>query len=205
MIMYEPKVENDSMFISIENLFISEEDKNVFLVGSDYAQIKFDKFENKNRNPADFYGFTAASLSNIKKLRDLSSTIYTFSAQNKNGMKLEDILSEIKLALQKNPNSRRMLLRFANPVKEYLRSEKDGNVDISCLLNIHYRKDGATMIFRALDLKDEFLLDLLTLYWFFLKPVYEGKINIKIFASTVQNIDCLKDRLGRLHENKFIS
>jgi hypothetical protein len=68
-------------------------------------------------------------------------------------------------------NNRRCFLRIANNFNRYYLSEKN-NFDVSCLAAIHYYQNKPRIIFRASDIKNELYTDIITIYNFFIKPVY---------------------------------
>jgi len=53
-------------------------------------------------------------------------------------------------------------------------------------------------VFRASDVKDELIYDVLTLYSFFIVPVTNAPVCLSIYSTTAQNIDSFDDFLGYL-------
>ena len=165
---------------SWENWFTGEE--------YNYLRAKDLAFMNADTNPSNFCGFDRPSLRNLEKLNHLPATIYTHAVEIQNGFPLSHLLDNIKEMLENTPKTRRCVLRLANPLIDYYDSTKKP-VDVSCLAFIHFTHAGARLVFRASDVKNELIPDILTINKHFLKPVYGSlPYNITVFSSTAQNI-----------------
>lgn len=186
-----PQYENDSYLIRLSAFFLSDALIKKMLK-DDYIYLKYEKFKNKDISTQGFEKFSnRPSLSNISSLDDVSGSIYTYKVGVENNKSYEHILNDIKYRFIKHPNTRRMMVRIANDFSEYDQSVEYAK-DVSCLNLIHYLKNEAKLVFRASDIQNELIADIITIYDFFLKPIYNVPINIEIFASTAQNINTLK-------------
>lgn len=159
-------------------------------MGLEYYMAKRKAFANVNTSPEVFRDFSnRPSLRNIGDMKSLDATIYTNACSvNNGGIPYTELMEMIK---QNMSNAgRRMVLRFANSASTYIESLSDKTIDVTCLSMIHYLPTQANLIFRASDIKNELLIDILTIYEFFLQPVYNegGLRKMQIYASTGQNI-----------------
>lgn len=181
-----PEVENDSYLIILEDFCLSHSELDKLIESDEYLKIKSDAFVSKNTSSNLFLKFKdRPSLRNLKENQKLETTIYTISAEDKNEMVLEDMLYNIRQNIE--TGSRRMVIRLANPFKDYYNSLTE-TVDVSCCTTMHFLKDKVTLTFRASDIKNELFEDIITIYESFIKPVYGRKsINIEIFCSCSQN------------------
>ena len=135
------------------------------------------------------------ALRNLDKLADLRGSIYTTTCMIRNGMGYEQMIMKAQTAKQTN----RCVFLFANNFSEYCESTKlHSDLDVSCLNLIHYNKDNVQIVFRASDMKNEFMTDFVTIYDFFIKPVYNRKVLISFFMSTVQNCISFDENMERL-------
>ena len=202
-ILKHPSYENDSYLIRLENFSISEKSLTSLLKEDAYLLTKYEKFKNEDISTNVFIKFTdRPSLRNIENLDNLQGSVYTSKVGKENSKTYDQIITDIQFALIKHPNTRRLMLRFANDFTEY-NSSIDGAIDVSCLNLIHYLKDGVKLIFRASDIENELFVDIITIYEFFIRPVYKKPINIEIFASTSQNIEALKQTLNKIEEKIY--
>lgn len=169
---------DDSFYFIIE-----KDDKLKPVVGDNYYEIKRTAFIHrvidKSEFPKEFYD--RPSFTDIIRQDDLSGTIYTYSAEKKNKMKL----SLMKQMIAENKHkSRRCVIVMADSLKDYL----DNSVNTSCLNIIHYLEDSVKLFFRASDMTNELLYDIHLIYEFFISEVYESAPEIHVIASTAQNI-----------------
>jgi hypothetical protein len=173
----KPKYENDSYLFQIySNEILNFET-------DDYTKQKLIAFKNKNIDKSNFYNYDKPSLKNLHLIKDLSGSIYTYTIEAKNNLSYENIIDIIKNNIHKD--NRRLLIRVNNSLEEYLTK----NNDVSCLSLIHYMPEKVRLIFRASDIKNELKTDLITIYHFFVLPIYLNKnILIEVYASTAQNI-----------------
>ena len=89
---------------------------------------------------------------------------------------------------------------MANNIREYKKAEF-GAYDVSCLNIIHYLNRQVNLVFRSSDIEYELYYDIITLYWFFMKPIYGNKkINIQIYGSTGQKINYLNNLIDKIYE-----
>ncbi|MFW6225915.1 MAG: hypothetical protein ACOC3V_03065, partial [bacterium] len=64
-----------------------------------------------------------------------------------------------------------------------------------------YLKNKVNLIFRSSDIKYELYTDIITLYSYFIKPIYGNvPIDIEIYGSTGQNIDYFQNLLEKIYE-----
>lgn len=208
-----PLKENDDMLLSLKNFELSKETIQEEVDKDSYLKLKFDKFSNLDLTSIGFTDFKSkTSLAKADLIEDWTATIYTYSAI-KNNLRFNDktylemiskdkeekikiynsFIQQIKDFIAQNSSSRRCVVRFASHFQDYVQSQTDASfdADVSCLLYIHYLKDSVRLVFRAIDMKDEAFVDLMLLYNFFIKPVYNDKVDISIYSSTVQNINSL--------------
>lgn len=94
------------------------------------------------------------------------------------------------------------MLRIANSFSEYKESV-GGNIDVSCLNLIHYLQNEVKLIFRSSDIFNELWVDIITIYEFFLKPIYSSNIDIEIFASTGQNTNKFKETIKEMEKSFY--
>jgi hypothetical protein len=156
-----------------------------------YYEKKRFVFAEKESNPSHFKDFIddRPSLRSLLELKELDSTVYTIAAEKQNDASYEFLMSCIKNHLDSRPNTRRCLLRFANSLPTYSLSEVSKPKDVTCLSFIHYFSNEPRLVFRASDVGNELITDILTISEFFLRSVYEEKeYEISIYSSTAQNI-----------------
>ena len=178
MIVYKkPKFRDDSYY------FVLEPEDNLANVEDDeYLQTKRRAFSNKDISKEQFEAFNhRPSLSRMDLVQDLSGTIYTHSAEVKSWMELKYMLYHVQILKDK---SRRCVIRLADSFEHYM----NDRINTSCLNIIHYMGDNVKLFFRASDMKNELLYDILLIEEFFIAPVYSNKPHIHIISSTAQNI-----------------
>lgn len=193
----KPTFENDSYFFTIKNFKF-----NINKIKDLYVLLKLEKFKNKDISKEGFENFLKerGSLRFFNSLSSLDGSIYTYSVEKRNNLTYENILKIVKETLNKNKFSRKVVVRMVNPLDEYIKSE-NGCFDTSCLNLIHYLDKKVVLVFRASDIKYELFADIITLYEFFIKPIYgDKKIDIEIFSSTGQNIKFLKKLIYNLRK-----
>tara|TARA_Y100000816_G_scaffold287793_1_gene271178 strand:- start:620 stop:1243 length:624 start_codon:yes stop_codon:yes gene_type:complete len=200
----EPVYENGDYLLELSGVPDYSKVKNIEGVDFDYLHFKYLKFLNIDTRVEGWDQFKSRpSLRSLDSMNgELSSTVYT-NAVSKNNEKIsyESSKNMIKSMLEKNPATRRAFLRFASPISEYYVSTYSP-IDVTCLSAIHYLNDSCKLLFRASDIKNELLYDIITIDTFFLKPIYgEQDYSIKIYASTAQNVEYWEDTmkiLGRI-------
>ena len=192
----KPEFENDDYLIRLDvtNIPLGEEAirrlKNLSPDVAAYYDTKRNAFASHNIKPSIFAEFAESrpSLRSLMKLPSLRSTIYTVACEKHNNVNYTFLLEEIKKHLTKKPDTRRCVVRFANPFTEYSDSEMLSPQDVTCLNLIHYFKDSPRLVFRASDVENELLIDILTITEFFIKPIYsKQQINLSVYSSTCQN------------------
>jgi hypothetical protein len=197
-IIKNPEFENDDYLIRLnlndlkinDDLFIKLENIDVNL--AKYYQAKRIAFKSKDTRPNIFAEFAnnRPSLNSLKSLPALTSTIYTVACERNNGDDYESLIKKVSLHLKRKPNTRRCVLRFANSFLEYYDSELVKSIDSTCLNLIHYFGNSPKLVFRASDVTNELLVDILTIVEFFIQPVYgDQNVHLSIYASTSQNIE----------------
>jgi hypothetical protein len=199
IVLKEPRFENDDYLIRVEadKLSFGEsaakklEEKSKSLAS--YYLTKRKAFLDKDTNPNIFQNFIGdrPSLRMLSDLERLDSTIYTVACEKQNGVLYDSLIKEVKKSLELKPSTRRCVVRFANDFQTYSSSERDFPSDVTCLNLLHYMKEGPRLVFRASDVKNELLVDLLTIAEFFIKPVYEDLkgLQVSIYSSTTQGVD----------------
>lgn len=202
-ILKYPEFEDDSYLIRIKDFSLSAEKLETLLKNDGYLHLKYRKFKEKDISPEGFQIFSEdrPSLKAIKKLKDVEGSIYTHKVGKENRKDYDQILTDIKFTFLKHPETRRLVVRVANSFEEY-NTSVEKPLDVSCLNLIHYLKDGVKLVFRSSDIKNELFVDIITIYEFFIRPIYKNPVNIEIFASTSQNIDYIekfKNKIGELY------
>lgn len=194
----KPEFENDDYLIrlNVTNLPWGEEAvEKLKSLSSDlaaYYETKRNAFLSHDIRPNIFANFadTRPSLRSLSKLPSLKSTIYTVACEKQNNVNYPFLIHEIKNHLAKFPDTRRCVVRFANPFNEYSDSELLTPGDVTCLNLIHYFKNSPRLVFRASDVENELLIDILTITEFFIKSVYTNQqINLSVYSSTCQRHD----------------
>lgn len=194
-----PFRDNDLMHIALLDFDLRED-----VEFDDYTNFKLNKFEQKDISPRGIEEFKNRPSFQNDKIKLFRNTIYTSTVERENYIEYEKALQQIKTLLQLN--SRRAMIRFANSLEHYFNSTVYNDVDATCLSLIHYiRNDkelNVRLVFRALDLENEALTDLITIYTFFIEPIRleKEKVNIDIIASTTQNSNCFSDYLQKIEK-----
>ena len=185
-VVKRPMHEEDSAFLSVDTGFVNR--LRSVLEGDEYLKLKQEKFLNKDVSSDGFYKFSyRPSLKNIPSF--LEGTIYTFSCEKKNGMSYKNIIDTVKSML--DSGSRRAFVTMSDRLLDY-RGSINNDIDVSCLSSVHYKRHGVTLMFRASDIENELMVDILTIYDHFIRPVYVDKnIKIDLMISSCQNVDFL--------------
>lgn len=176
--------ENDSSFITINRFYVDRKRQEVS--GNRYYEIKDKKFKEKDISTEGFENFVdRPSLKNMSRF--LEGTIYTYTCEKKNGKSYKNILESVSKMISKN--SRRAVVTISDRFLDYENSEINRDMDVSCLNTVHYMKDKVTLFFRASDIENELLIDIVTVFDHFIKPIYKYDVKIDLMLSTCQNID----------------
>jgi len=197
-VLKKPEFEDDSYLIEAEQFIMSSDMIDQLAEEDLYLKVKLSKFATLNIDPDEFKPFKEdrPSLRNIDEVDQLVGSIYTYSAQDRNDMTYGAIIKNAKKLL--SLRSRRNYIRICNSYKDYVES-LETNLDVSCLSNIHYLKDRVNLIFRASDIKNELFEDIITIYKFFIKPVYDKPITLSIYASTSQNVEYINELTEKIN------
>lgn len=193
----EPQFENDSYLITIKNFSL---DLNKKFDG--YTELKRSKFRNMDVSKDGLEPFLEdrGSLRMFDSIDSLVGSIYTYAIQERHDITYQHAINLIKAILEKNPDSRRAVLRMANDIIDYKAAEFSG-YDVSCLNLIHYLKNQVNLVFRSSDIQYELYTDIITLYEFFIEPIYGSKpIDIQIYGSTGQRIEYLHTLIEKIKE-----
>lgn len=187
-ILKAPTCENDSAMVSID--FNSILNLKYYISEDPYYRMKNFKFHVKDITSEGFQDFSMdrPSLRGMSKF--IEGTIYTYACQGKNGMPYEKLLDTVRELL--SISSRRAFVTMSDRLEDY-KSSINGGIDVSCLTGIHYKEDKVSLFFRASDLRNEFVIDMVTIYDYFVGPVYplqvQEKLEIEVFISSCQNYD----------------
>ena len=186
-----PEFENDSYLFRMRNvkLNINNPKFKNFLkcyINYEYYTLKRNKFAAKDITRNGFEKFEDRP-SLRSSIQFLHGTIYTYAMERLNGIPYHVAIDNIKDMVKLK--SRKCTLRFAEPIFRYHEAEIFRDIDVTCLNLIHYFEDKVTLVFRASDIKNELIVDLLTIYEFFIAPIYNYEIDIEVYAITAQNID----------------
>lgn len=197
-ILKDPQFENDDYLIRIDLdkiptgfdalVVLKKLDQTL----ADYYETKREAFLKQDTNPVTFYKFVdeRPSFRALTQLTTLDSTIYTVACERENRLSYFELLDKVKRHLALNPSTRRCMVRLANGFDAYYASEIESPSDVTCLNLIHYLESGPKLVFRASDIKNELLIDVLTIFEFFIKPVYSDYKNLQmsIYCSTAQGV-----------------
>jgi len=168
-----------------------------------YYEAKRRAFAEQNINPNVFIDFVEdkPSLRSLSQLGSLESTIYTSAVERENRMGYKELLASVKKHLTEKPETRRCVVRLINGFDDYFDSELKKPADVTCLSLIHYLGSGPKLVFRASDIKNELFVDIMTVYEFFVKPVYDSNfknLQLSVYSSTAQNVSSWDDFIGSL-------
>ena len=192
-IFKEPMYENDPFYLTIKNFELTIGQINSIEHQDNYLHLKSIMFKTQNIHKLNFLMFKdRPSFRNYDKIKDLEGTIYTYAVKDRNDIDYDCAINLIKNMLSVNPTTKRCILRMANGFLDYYISNDSGK-DVSCLSLIHYFEKSVTLIFRASDIKNELFTDLMTIYKFFIRPIYDDEIDISIFANCSQNVSDFKN------------
>jgi len=199
IILKKPEYENDDYLFRLEldNIPIGEAAvdflKRVEPSSVEYYRAKRQAFMSQDMSPLIFERFVEGkpSLRALSELPALDSTIYTVACEKENGLYYQDLIEKVKRHLTSRPATRRCVVRLVNSFDKYFCSEILEPADVTCLSFIHYLQEGPKLVFRASDVKNELLVDILTVYEFFVKPVYNSNLKdlrLSVYSSTAQNV-----------------
>lgn len=205
-----PLCENDDFLIRFDDFLLENLEQHI--QQDEYTKFKSEQFMNCDKGVEKWkpLGFekNRLSLRNLGVLKDMSSSIYTVTCSIRNCKEDEitdykycydECIKVITKSLKDNPGSRRVFLRMANSIYEYSRSEYDSSIDATCITGIHYLENGFKLTFRANDIKNELIPDILTIYKYFIVPVYGlRKLRMSIYASTSQNVSSFNDVISKI-------
>lgn len=194
-IIKKPEFENDSYLLEIKDFSLSELQINSLLEQDDYLKLKYTKFKNADVSKEGFEPFLKkrGSLRFFNDIERLYGSIYTFAVEDRHFATYQQVLQMVRDIFVKNPNSRKAVVRMANDIHEYRQAELK-TYDVSCLNIIHYLNGQVNLMFRSSDIEYELYYDIITLYVFFMMPIYgHDNINIQIYGSTGQNVDQLQN------------
>lgn len=168
-----------------------------------YYEKKRQVFRSQDTNPNVFSEFVddKPSLRYLSDLNVLDSTVYTVACEKENHTQYLDILGNVKTHLETKPGTRRCIVRFVNSFGKCFSSEVNEPADITCLSFIHYLQSGPKMVFRASDIKNELLVDILTIKEFFLDPIYGTSVQrpqLTVYSSTAQGVSSWSNFLDSL-------
>lgn len=196
IIVKKPEFENDDYLLRLDFSKLPKAEKalsalkDIDRLLAEYYWTKRQAFLTQNTDPNIFARFVddKPSLRSLSELETLDSTIYTVACERENNSSYHNIINDVKMHVTQRPNTRRCVLRFMNGFDKYFKSEIETQTDVTCLSFIHYLNVGPKLVFRASDVKNELLVDILTINEFFIDPVY---INFKeaktsIYSSTTQ-------------------
>lgn len=117
---------------------------------------------------------------------DIKGSVYTHTIEEKNGMYWKSIMHHVRWHKDLN---RRCVVRLADSFVDY--QGIGGEVSTSCLNIIHFYKDKVVLFFRASDIENELLVDLVLIRDFFINRVWDKDedFEIHVIASTAQGVD----------------
>lgn len=188
LVIYKaPKHEDDSYYARFNSFFLHDEVIDEIAAKDPYLALKIDKFTNLDSSRDGFEQFTyKPSLRNLYNLADMGGSIYTVTAEDENEGWMDLILEDIKYLMIHHPT--RAVLRLVKSVQDYRYSSQHSGLDVPCLNLIYYSPKCVKMVFRASDVKEELLYDVILVYKFFIKPFFNDLlVKLDLFASTTQN------------------
>jgi len=204
----KPLYENDSYFLRINNFGLNDDELKDLKCVDEYLYVKSRTFAEQNIDKGAYgHHKDRPAFRNFDKMDKLEGTIYTYAVEDRNDIPYHQAINLIKKmanTIGDERKSTRCVLRMANSLKDYYMSEISGK-DVSCLSLIHYYDNKIALMFRASDIENELFPDLITIYEFFIRPVYESSeeaVNIEIFASTGQNHDFFDEFVKRVKNIK---
>lgn len=186
-IIKQAEYEDDSYYFIIDRF-----DRLAKVKNKGYLRAKRNAFKNRDISISDemLKYKDRPSFHSLALESDLSGTIYTHSAEQKNRMCLDDMLETI---VREKNTSRRCVIRLADTFFDYM----NGVTNTSCLNIIHYTENDVKLFFRASDMRFELLYDILLIKEFFIDPVYKKQQpRIHVIASTAQNIINIEELLN---------
>jgi hypothetical protein len=198
-----PEYNDDDYLIKYPGFVIEQYDRYIDL--DPYTSLKSKQFANFDMDPQIWLEspfLDRPALRNLNESSDMSGSIYTATCGLRNidtiyyynhinfKAHYENCIDMVKRMLEYKSNSRRIFMRMANSLQQYAESELTKSViDTTCLIGIHYMKDSFKLIFRASDVQNEIIPDILTIYKYFIVPVYDVRpLDLTIYASTAQNV-----------------
>jgi hypothetical protein len=198
-ILKEPEFENDDYLIRLDPAQIPTGTKAYDLLKkidpslAEYYAAKSRAFLLQDTTPNIFEAFVEdkPSLRCLSELDALDSTIYTVACERENSLSYKEVLKTVKQHLAMRPDTRRCVVRLVNSFDKYFSSETTRPADVTCLSLIHYLKTGPKLVFRASDVKNELLIDILTIHEFFIDPVYNSNfknLQLSVYSSTTQGV-----------------
>lgn len=193
----QPEFENDDYLFRVDAVKLPKAEealsflKKIDPFSADYYWVKRQAFLSQDINPRIFSKFVhdKPSLRSLSDLDALDSTIYTVACERENNASYQDIITNVKKHLSQKPSTRRCMLRFVNSFERYYISETARPLDTTCLSLIHYMSEGPRLVFRASDIRNELLTDILTINEFFIDPVYNSNFknySMSVYSSTAQ-------------------
>ena len=209
IIQKKPYFENDDYLLKLSSKNLLDNDHVVTTlyrhdrILASYYDVKRQAFANRDTRPENFAQFVddRPSLRSLTELKELDATIYTVAAGKQNGTSYDALISGVKEHLQSRPNTRRCVVRLVHDFSTYSASELFASQDVTCLSFIHYSPEGPRLVFRASDVANELIPDILTINEFFLRPIYgDVEYQISIYSSTTQNTSCWSDTISLLNE-----
>lgn len=207
----QPRFVDDDILFNVKGFYISQKSIDELIEKDPYAKWKLTKFKSKDvsKNISPNLA-NRPSLRDLNRFNDIAGSIYTKAVEDRNnGMDYEEIIKVIKRRLESDPHSRRTVIRMMNSFAELQASEITG-LNVSCLSSIQYMKFNdrlsVKIVFRASDLEYELFYDLVSIYWFFIRPICEY-CDITFYSTTTQNmgqLDITLDKIRRITENKNV-
>lgn len=191
IILKYPYYENDSFIFQMLEIKIGllKFEKIFELSGiSEFAKAKIEMFQKMDTSPDALKEFAASipSCKNIPNTRELNRTNYRVALKNIHE-EIYKMVYEMRQA-----GSRRCVLTFANTIDKYYESENFSNGDLSCLSQIIIHENSSagtnvTIIYRANDMKHDFLIDFYTLLKYVLFcDLFLDNINLTWISNTCQ-------------------
>lgn len=194
-----PEFEDDMYLFTLNDFILYDYDLIKIKEENEYIRVKSNKFNHQDISTDDFKKFKndRPSMRNIDNMDNVAGSIYTHAVGNRGHFEYRMSIELISRLVEMN--SRRASLSIANSIQDYYEAQVYGELDVSCLNLIHYYKDSVKLVFRASDVKNELFPDIVTIYEYFVKPIYgDNKVNLSVFSSTAQNHDSFYDVLDQL-------
>lgn len=202
-----PKHGNDSFFFEMKKIDVGNLSLNDIITDGhivrEFAEAKIEMFQKMSIDPSELAKFATSipSCKNVMNLDSLERTNYRYALRQIN----KDIYAHVYD--MRKLGSRRCILNFANPINDYVLSEKhqqNFHRDISCLSQIMIYEDlndgtKVTIVYRASDMAYDFLVDFYTLIKYVLfSDLFIDQFDLTWMSNTCQFHNGVANDMGNI-------